>query len=112
MTIRHPKIQAYIFLEELYQDSYFPDFLVDRGEAILVHLCEQIESQQPTDDTALYVLTHASTEAFNDLQEAFYEHDSEIETAARECIAMDFDFIVRTYGFEVDIEEVIAGRDW
>jgi len=46
------------------------------------------------------------------LQEEFYENDSEIETAARECIAMDFEFIAKSYGFEADSEELIATRDW
>ncbi|WP_307648499.1 DUF5713 family protein [Variovorax boronicumulans] len=32
---------------------------------------------------------------------------------AREAIGADFDTIVRTYGFvDVDIEDVIATRDW
>ena len=49
---------------------------------------------------------------FNTLGEAFYEHDSEIETVARECIAADFAFIASTYGFDADTEEMIATRDW
>jgi hypothetical protein len=43
----------------------------------------------------------------------FYENDSEIETVARDCIGMDFEFIANAYGFEnVDVEELIATRDW
>jgi hypothetical protein len=38
---------------------------------------------------------------------------SEIETAAREAIAHDFDVIAGAYGFaDADIEELIATRDW
>ena len=38
---------------------------------------------------------------------------SEIETAARDCIAVDFEFISKSYGFiEADVEELIATRDW
>jgi hypothetical protein len=57
-------------------------------------------------------LTHAATDEFNTLAEAFYEHDSEIETVARECIAGDFAFVASAYGFDADIEELIATRDW
>lgn len=112
MPITNPKLQDYPFLQEMYDDDYFPDFLVDKGKAILVRLCEQIESENPTTAEGMLKLTHAATEAFNDLQDEFYEHGSEIETAARDCIGMDFDFIVQAYGFDLDVEEVIAPRDW
>lgn len=110
--ITNPKMKDYNFLKDMYRDDYFPDVLVDKGKAILVALCEKIESSKPDNADALFVLTHAATEAFNDLQEDFWEHDSEIETAAREAIAEDFGYIVEAYGFDVDIEDVIAPRDW
>jgi hypothetical protein len=34
------------------------------------------------------------------LQQEFEEQGSEIETAARECIAADFEAIAKAYGFE------------
>jgi hypothetical protein len=113
MAITNEKLTDYKFLAGMYSDGYFPDFLVDKGKAILVHLCEQIETQNPADLAALYKLTHASTDAFNELQEEFYSNDSEIETAARDCIGMDFEFIAKAYGYEdADVEELIATRDW
>ena len=113
MAITNEKLVNYKFLDEMYSDSYFPNFLVDKGKAILVYLCEQIETQNPADLAALYKLTHASTNAFNDLQEEFNDNESEIETAARDCIGMDFDFIASAYGYEnADLEELIAPRDW
>ncbi|WP_460948475.1 DUF5713 family protein [Spirosoma daeguense] len=61
----------------------------------------------------LYRLTHSSTDKFNDLQEDFYEANSEIETVARDCMATDFNFIAATYGFvDADIKELAATRDW
>ena len=113
MAITNEKLTDYKFLAGMYRDGYFPDFLVDKGKAILVNLCEQIEAQKPTDLDALYALTHPATDAFNDLQEEFEDNDSEIETAARDCIGMDFDFIAKAYGFDdADGEELIATRDW
>ncbi|MPN01681.1 hypothetical protein SDC9_148892 [bioreactor metagenome] len=36
-----------------------------------------------------------------------------METAARECIAADFEAIAKAYGFEdADVEELIALREW
>lgn len=112
MPITNPKLKDYAFLEEMYEDGYFPNFLVDKGKAILIRLCEQIESEKPTDANGMYKLTHAATEAFNDLQDEFHENESEIETAARDCIGMDIDYIVKAYGFDLDVEEVISPRDW
>ena len=110
--LTNEKVRNHSFLEEMYQDSYFPDFLVDKCKLILVDLCFDIESQKPQSLEELYVLTQAATDKFNDLQDEFYENDSEIETAARENIAMDFEFISKAYGFKADAEELIATRDW
>lgn len=106
-TRNHP------FLKGMYDDGYFPNNLVDKCKDILVDLCFQIEQSQPKSLDALYELTHAATNKFNDLQEEFDENESEIETVARECIAENFEFIAISYGFkEADIEELIATRDW
>ncbi len=112
MPVKNEVILAYAFLDEMYRDDYFPDVLVDKGKAILLRLCEKIEQHRPADLDALYALTHAATDEFNALAEEFYEHDSEIETAARECIAEAFAFIAQTYGYDADIEALIETRDW
>ncbi|WP_299701824.1 DUF5713 family protein [uncultured Pontibacter sp.] len=111
-AIKNEQVKNYEFLSDMYQDDYFPDFLVDKGKTILIELCLQIESQKPKNLEELYDLTHASTDKFNDLGEEFYENESELETAARENIAEDFEFIAKAYGFDADIEELIATRDW
>lgn len=113
MSLNNPTMAGHAFLKEMYRDDYFPDAVVDQGKAILVELCQQIEAQKPADLAALYELTHAATERFNDLQEVFEANGSEIETAARESIADDFARIARAYGFaDADIEDLIATRDW
>jgi hypothetical protein len=112
MTITNGKLQGYSFLKEMSEDTYFPAFLVEKGQSILIRLCEQIEQQRPKDEAALYVLTHAATDEFNALATEFEEHDSEIETVARDCIGTDFGFISAAYGFNADPEELIATRDW
>jgi hypothetical protein len=63
--------------------------------------------------TELYKWTHRATDSFNDLEAEFFANGSEIETAARECIAADFDFIAKTYGYaDADVEELIGTRNW
>jgi hypothetical protein len=113
VPILNEKMQSYEFLTGMYRDGYFPDFLVDKIKGILVSLCESIEVQKPQNEASLLKLTHASTEQINQLHEEFEENDSELETGAREDMAENFEFIVRAYGFDsVDIEDVIATRDW
>ncbi|MFD1218499.1 DUF5713 family protein [Microbulbifer celer] len=113
MSITNESVKNYDFLTGMYQDDYFPDFLVDKVKAILVGLCEKIEAQAPVSSEELFKLTHAATESINELEEEFEENDSELETGAREVMAENFDFIVKAYGFDqVDIEDVIAPREW
>jgi hypothetical protein len=111
MPARNASILAHAFLEDMFRDGDFPDHLVEKGKLILLDLCARIEREQPEGE-ALYALTHEATERFNALAEEFYEHDSEIETVARDNIGSDVDFILRTYGYDLDIEEAIAPRDW
>jgi hypothetical protein len=97
----------------MFDDGYFPDPLVEEGKQILLRLCADIEASKPADLAALYILTHAATEAFNELDGKLQDAGSEIETAARDCIGTDFAFIAQAYGFQdADIEELIAPRDW
>ncbi|OUJ73568.1 DUF5713 family protein [Hymenobacter crusticola] len=110
--LQNEAVRKYSFLKEMYEDSYFPPKLVDKGKKILAELCLQIEREQPKTLEELYKLTHSATDDFNELQEEFLEADSEIETAARDCIGSDFDFIATAYGFEADGEELIATREW
>ncbi|MFK4100440.1 DUF5713 family protein [Streptomyces sp. NPDC019531] len=109
MDIGNQHVIAHPFLDALYRDGWYPDRAVDRGKEILLRLCERIETDRPTDLAALYVLTQAATEEFNDLQ----DDDFDIETVAREEIAENFWFVANAYGFaDADAEELIATRDW
>jgi hypothetical protein len=105
--------KKYAFLSGMSNDKYYPTNCVDKGKQILVNLCAEIETQKPQNLDELYRLTHAATNKFNSLEREFAKQGSEIETMARECIALDFDFVARTYGFEkADLETLIAPREW
>ncbi len=113
MPITNEKIKNHDFLTEMYRDGYFPDFLVDKIKTVLVELCEAIETNKPQTDEDLFKLTHAATERINELEDEFEANDSELETVAREAMADNFYIIVKAYGFDnVDIEDVIATREW
>jgi len=113
ISISNEQVEAHAFLQCMDSEEFFPKNLVDKGRQILLRLSERIEREMPADEAALYTLTHAATRQFNDLAEEFYNANSEIETSAAECIALDFEFIAKAYGFEnADLEELIATRDW
>ncbi|MGW0846943.1 DUF5713 family protein [Streptomyces sp. NPDC002787] len=97
----------------MYDDSYFPDQVVDQGKVVLLRLCERIEAEQPSDLATLYALTQAATEEFNLLDREFVAAGSGIETVAREWIGDEFCFVASAYGFtDADAEVLTAGRDW
>lgn len=96
----------------MYEDACFPNHLVDKGKHILIELCFNIEAEKPKMLETLYTLTHKATDKFNDLQEAFEVNESEVETVARECIAMDVETIAKAYHFDADAEALIARRAW
>lgn len=97
----------------MYDDDYFPNFLVDKCKAIFLNVCERIEQEHPENLGKLYVITHEATEQINELQDEFDDNGSEIETVARDCLGETMMFVAQAYGFEdADIEELIAPRDW
>jgi hypothetical protein len=112
MKISNNAMSVHPFLNDMVKDSYFPPHLVKKGQDILKRLCLKIEANKPASLDELYTLTHQATEEFNALGNNFEEEGSELETAARESIAADFEEIAKAYGFNADIEELISPREW
>ncbi|MCK2217075.1 DUF5713 family protein [Actinomadura sp. ATCC 31491] len=108
-----PRVAGHDFLKSMAADPYYPGHVVAKGRDILLRLCARIEAERPAGLDALYTLTHAATEEFNDLEAEFEAAGSEIETVAREAIAEEFWFVATAYGFAgADVEELIAPREW
>ena len=101
----------YKLLDEMYQDAYYPDFLVDKVKDELQKVIDLLESGE-TDIEAVQTKLDEAVCAINDLQEEFDENDSEIETVARECIAADVAYILEWFDIPIDTEEAIRERDW
>jgi len=111
-TIANGALKDHGFLNSMINDDYFPNELVLEGIYILKQLCIEIEYEEPKTLEELYALTHKSTEKFNQLDEKLQDNDSEIETMAREWIAEEFGLIALSYGFDADLEDLIAPRNW
>ena len=101
----------YTLLDEMYQDGYYPDFLVDKVKAELLKVISLLESGA-TDLAVIQEKLDEAVRAINDLQDEFDENDSEIETVARDCIGETVGYILEWFGIPIDIEEAIRERDW
>ena len=101
----------YKLLDEMYQDDYYPVFLVDKVKDELQKVIDLLESGE-TDTEAVQETLDEAVSGINDLQEEFDEHDSEIETVARECIAANVAYILEWFDIPIDTEEAIRERDW
>lgn len=111
--LTNDKVKSYPLLKEMYDISYFPDVCVDKVRDVILAFCGEIEANRPADLPALYALADAYMEQVNQLQAFFWEHDSDIETAARDSICDAFLDVVEMYDFvDIEVERVIGARDF
>ena len=103
--------ENYVLLEEMEKDSYFPDFLVEEVRETLRPVIRLLEGGERDTEVIQEKLDEA-VRAINDLEEAFEENDSEIETSARESIAATVRYILDWFGVEIDTETAIREREW
>lgn len=102
--------ENYIYLENMYDDGYFPKFLVDKIKNLLEEVADYLEEESPLEDVQEKLDELAS--GINELQDEFYENDSEIETIARDSIAEAVEHILNYYNIEIDIEDALRAREW
>lgn len=103
--------ESYVLLEDMYNDDYFPDFLVDKIKKKLRPVISMLEKGE-TDKRIIQKKLDKMTLAINDLQEEFEDNDSEIETVARDSIGTTVEYILKWFGIDIDIEDAIGERDW
>lgn len=101
----------YKLLDEMYEDEYYPDHLVDKVRDELQKVIDLLERGE-TDTEVVQDKLDEAVCAINDLQEEFDENDSEIETVARDCIGETVAYILEWFDIPIDIEEAIRERDW
>lgn len=103
--------ENYVLLEEMYDDDYFPKFLVDKIKSLIEQVIAYLESGE-TDIEKIQQRLDEMTLGINDLEEEFEENDSELETAARESIGETVEYILEWFGIDIDIETAIGEREW
>jgi len=98
-------------LYEMYDDDYYPNFLVDKIKAELDKV-EAVLAGGEKDTAIIQQHFDTMTQAINDLEKEFDENDSEIETVARESIGEAVDYLLQKYRIDIDVEEAIREREW
>lgn len=106
-----PFDESYVLLRAMANDSYFPNFLVEKVEECILPVIQMLEGGE-TDLEQIQGKLDEMTLAINDLEEEFEEHDSELETVARESIAETVEYILEWFGIDIDTETAIRERDW
>ena len=101
----------YKLLDEMYQDDYYPAFLVDKVKDELQKVIDLLESGE-TDIEVIQNTLDKAVCGINNLQDEFYENDSEIETVARDCIGDTVAYILEWFDIPINTEEAIRERDW
>ena len=98
-------------LYEMYDDDYYPNFLVNKIKAEL-NKVEAVLAGGEKDTAIIQQHFDTMTQAINDLEDEFDENDSEIETVARESIGEAVDYLLQKYRIDIDVEEAIREREW
>jgi len=71
MPLENNLLKDYGFLKDIYNDSYFPKFLVDKIKLILIDLSKEIEQNDIKSNDSLYTLSQAATIKINNLHKSF-----------------------------------------
>lgn len=101
----------YTLLADMYNDTYYPKFLVDKVRDEIMKVISFLEKEVRT-NKEIQQMFDEMTVAINDLQDEFDENDSEIETVAREAIGAAVFHILSYYNIDIDCETAISERDW
>jgi hypothetical protein len=103
--------ENYVLLEDMVNDDYYPKFLVEKIKVLILSIISLLENGE-TDKDIIQNRLDEMTVAINDLQEEFDENDSEIETIARDSIAVTIGHIMEWFNIAIDMETALRERDW
>lgn len=102
---------SYTLLEEMLSDDYYPPFLVEKIKQLFTPVISLLENGETNKDIIQGQLD-TMTMAINDLQDEFEENDSEIETVARDSIAVSIEYVLKWFDIDIDAETALRERDW
>ena len=101
----------YILLEELYEDSFYPDFLIDKIKYLLEDFINFVE-QKPKNMADVGDKIYDLIQNANSLQYEFLDNDSEYDNIAREYLIRNLEYIIQWFHLPINLEESLAEREW
>lgn len=101
----------YVLLEELYEDTYYPDFLVDKIKTLLIDFINYLETK-PKNLAEVEDKIYDLVQNVQNLQYDFLDNHSELDPLARECLTRDLEYIIKWFKLPINIEKVLAEREW
>lgn len=102
----------FIYLKDMYNDDYYPKFLVDKVKNCIAEMVYFLEKEEYKDLEEVQEKLDEMTIKINELEEEFEENDSKIETVARDSIGVTVENILKYFEINIDIEEAIREREW
>ena len=102
----------YVLLQNMFEDTYYPQFLVEKIKWQFIHLIEFLEGTDVKELSLIQDKLDEFTIFINTLQQEFWDQDSEIETVASESIANTLEYILNWFKVDVGIEDALREREW
>ncbi|MBR5172606.1 MAG: hypothetical protein IKY40_04825 [Phascolarctobacterium sp.] len=102
----------YVLLQNMFEDTYYPQFLVEKIKWQFIHLIEFLEGTDVKEVSLIQDKLDEFTIFINNLQQEFWDQDSEIETVASESIANTLEYILNWFKVDVGIEDALREREW
>ena len=102
----------YVLLQNMFEDTYYPQFLVEKIKWQFIHLIEFLESAEGKELPLIQDKLDEFTIFINNLQQEFWDQDSEIETVASESITNTLEYILNWFKVDVGIEDALREREW
>ena len=102
----------YVLLQNMFEDTYYPQFLVEKIKWQFIHLIEFLEGTDVKELSLIQDKLDEFTIFINNLQQEFWDQDSEIETVASESIANTLEYILNWFNVDVGIEDALREREW
>jgi len=106
------KFDENLYLVDMYNQEYFPNFLVDKVKALVVDVVQYLESGEQHSVDDIQSKFDKMTDGINDLQDEFEDNGSQIETGARDSIGQTVDDIIKHFNIGIDGETAIRYREW
>ena len=109
------KFNEALYLQDMYGDDYFPEFLVDKVRDLFADAVKFLETGE-RDVDAIQAKFDKIVNEINKLQQEFWDNGSDIETGARDSIAETVDHILAHFKIadcdRVLRDKLLRDRDW